>query len=123
MTYTDGAGNTASQSFTWNVADPVTFKDPGDQSVVEGVAVSLAVPATDGIAGAATLSYSAVGLPAGLSISATTGVISGVPAAGDAAAGPYVATVTATDGTYSGSQNVFWNVTAVASSGSSAGAA
>ena len=31
VSYTDAAGNSASQSFLWNVADPVTFKDPGDQ--------------------------------------------------------------------------------------------
>jgi Putative Ig domain len=45
VSYTDGAGHSASQSFVWDVADPVTFNALGDQSGAEGAAVSLRVEA------------------------------------------------------------------------------
>ncbi len=109
VSYTDAFGNTASQSFLWNLADPVTIQDPGEQSAAEGTAVSLPMQAGDSILGAAPLTFSASGLPAGLSISGT-GLISGTMAAGDAAVGLYDVTVTATDGTYTNTLNVSWDV-------------
>ena len=107
--YTDGAGNSASQTFEWDVSDPVTMIAPGDQSGAEGDAVSLQIQSGDSTGG--TLAFGATGLPAGLSISAATGLITGTIAAGAAATGSYAVTVTATDGTYSVSQTFSWAVT------------
>ena len=124
VTYTDLAGDTASQSFNWNVNDPITIKDPGDQSAVENTTVALQLDGGDSISGAAPLTYSAVGLPGGLTIS-SGGLISGTVAVGDAAAGFYDVMVTATDGTYSNTQDVYFDVSAtaagVAQSATSAG--
>src|SRR5207237_1317067 len=67
VTVTASAGtSTASQSFAWNVDPRISVTAPGDQSSAAGDVVSLQVDASDASGG--TLSYSAVGLPAGLSI-------------------------------------------------------
>jgi hypothetical protein len=69
----------------------VTVTNPGDQSGTVGTAVHLDTEATDSST-AATLSYTARGLPPGLSIS-PTGLISGTPTA----VGSYSVTVTVSD--------------------------
>ena len=109
VTATDSGGSTDSQTFIWNVADPITIKDPGDQSATEGVPVSMQLQAAD--ANGYTPTWSATGLPPGLAIDPNSGLITGTMAAGAAASGPYVATVTAADAGGSGaSQSIFWNV-------------
>ncbi len=99
----------ASQSFTWQVANAVTLTTPADPSSSEGQAVSLQIQATDSTSGA-VLSHSATGLPTGLSTNATTGLISGTLAAGAAASGPFTPTVTATDGSSTASTTFNWQV-------------
>ena len=92
------------------MTDPVTVKDPGDQSATEGVPVSLQPDAADAD-GYTAWTWTETGLPPGLTIDPDTGLITGTLAAGAAAAGPYVATVTATDaGGFSASQAVVWDV-------------
>lgn len=71
---------------------PPVLTNPGDQTGVVGMPLSLPVQATD--ANLDTLSHSATNLPAGLSINASTGVISGTPAI----AGASNVTVTVSDG-------------------------
>ena len=109
VTVSVGNGSaSASQSFTWNVIDPISFVTPADQTNNEGDSVSLAISAADASAG--TLTYGAVGLPGGLSISSSTGTISGTVSIGAAADGPYSVTVMAEDGTYSNETSFTWNV-------------
>ena len=67
-----------SQSFTWNVNNPISINPVGDQTNAVGDSASLAVSATT--ATGDPLTYSASGLPAGLSINASTGLISGTVA-------------------------------------------
>jgi endo-1,4-beta-xylanase len=87
-------------------ANTVTVTSPGAQTGTVGVAVSLAVHASDSASGQ-TLTYSATGLPAGLSIGAGSGVVSGTPTA----AGTSTVTVTARDTTgASGSATFAWTV-------------
>ena len=108
VTATDAQGYADSVSIYWGIADPVTLTDPGDQSGVEGVPVSLQMQAadTEGYA----LTYAATGLPTGLSID-SAGLFTGTPAAGAAAGGPYQVTVTATDANgVSADQTFQWNV-------------
>jgi subtilase family serine protease len=83
----------------------VTVANPGSQKTVLRARVTLRVRASD--SGAAALSYSASGLPAGLSINASTGVIAGIPTVARAAA----VTVAASDGfTNSGSTRFTWTI-------------
>jgi len=83
----------------------VTVANPGSQKTVLRAQVTLRVRASD--SGAAALSYSASGLPAGLSINASTGVIAGIPTVARAAA----VTVAASDGfTNSGSTRFTWTI-------------
>lgn len=93
-------------------AASVTVTNPGDQTGNVATPASLQIHARDTDGG--TLSYSAVGLPAGLSIDSGTGLISGSPAT----LGSSSATVTAKDTTGpSGSVTFNWTISA-ASSGS-----
>jgi len=86
-------------------ANTVTVTSPGNQTSTVGSSVSLEMKATD--SGAATLTYSAAGLPAGLSINGSTGLISGSPTT----TGSSSVTVTAKDGTgASGSTSFTWTV-------------
>ena len=103
----DGTYST-SQTFNWNVKSPITVTAPDDQANNDGDSVSLSVAATDSAGG--TLTYSAVGLPAGLKIDPSTGVVSGTVALGDSAFGSFFPTITAGDGTYSGSTSFEWDV-------------
>ena len=96
-----------SQTFTWNVNNPVSVDPIGDQTNAVGDSVSLTVSATTTTGD--TLSYSASDLPAGVSINSATGVISGTISAGDASS-PYAVTVTANDGAISDSAYFAWTV-------------
>jgi hypothetical protein len=83
----------------------VSVTSPGTQTGTVGQAASLQISASDTAGG--TLSYSAVGLPAGLSINSSTGLISGTPTT----AGTRSVTVTATDSTGpSGSTSFTWTI-------------
>jgi VCBS repeat-containing protein len=108
VTATDGTYGQSVQ-FTWNVTSAISLTNPGTQSNAEGDSVSLSLSASDATSGA-TLSFAAVGLPAGLKINTTTGAITGTVAAGAAALGPYDVTVTAEDGSTSLSQEFTWNI-------------
>jgi hypothetical protein len=99
----------ATQTFAWTVNNPVTLTAPGDQANNEGDSVSLSVSGSDATSG--TLTYSALGLPAGLKINPSTGAITGTVALGAAADGPYTVFVTAGDGTYSATQTFTWTIT------------
>jgi hypothetical protein len=103
ITASNGA-YTAQQSFTWNVASPITLVNPGTQTSVEGTSPTLDLSATDSTGG--TLSFAASGLPNGLNINTNTGAITGTVAPG----GPYSVTVTAQDGTCSTNQMFTWNI-------------
>jgi Putative Ig domain len=110
VTVTVGNGTySASQSFTWSVSSPIQISTPADQSNTEGDSVTLQVSATDSASG--TLTYGAVGLPAGLSIDSSSGEISGTIDAGAAANGPYYVTLLAADGTYFNSTGFVWDMT------------
>ena len=79
--------------------NPPVVTNPGNRSGYTGVAVSLAIAASD--ADGEALTFSATGLPAGLSINSATGVITGTPGT----AGNYTVTVTARDALASASRN------------------
>jgi hypothetical protein len=105
----DGAGHTASQTFTWTVTDtnlPPWLNNPGPQGNDVSDVVSL--PMFGGDADGDPLTYSATGLPTGLSISATTGLISGTVA--NTATGTYTPTVSVSDGSQQVSQSFSWQI-------------
>jgi hypothetical protein len=100
----------------WGTAsngNTVTVSDPGNQTSTLRTAISpLQMRASDSASGE-TLTYSAIGLPAGLSISAS-GQITGTPTA----AGTTSVTVTATDSTgASGSSSFTWTVNSAGGAG------
>ena len=103
----DGS-DSQSLTFTWDIHGPVVVTSPGDQTNVEGDAVSLQIQASNSSGG--TLTYSATNLPPGLSIDPNTGLISGVLAPGSSFSQPYWTTVTATDGTDSAQTSYWWNL-------------
>ena len=106
-TATAGAA-TGSVRFTWDIRGQVTVTSPGALNTVAGHPVDLQVNAADSAAGQ-TMSYSAVGLPAGLSMS-SQGLITGWPAS---PAGAHQVTVTVTAPlSVSGSASFPWTVTA-----------
>lgn len=106
LTATDGTGSSASASFTWRVWNTVAVSAPTSELTQATVAVNVPVSATDSAAGQ-TLTFSAVGLPAGLSINPASGVITGSATAANA----YSVTVTAADGTGSqGSATISWSI-------------
>jgi len=85
--------------------NPPVVTNPGNRSGYTGVAVSLAIAASD--ADGEALTFSATGLPAGLSINSATGVITGTPGT----AGNYTVTVTARDALAATSQQFTWSLT------------
>jgi len=103
--------------FVWNVSDtirPPTVTNPGAQTAAEASALSLQIQASnpDG----ETLTYAAVGLPAGLGIDPDTGIISGTPdySAAESGGGRYTTTVTVQDDAgHAVSQMFQWTVTDV----------
>jgi|GEM_PF-6050858 len=111
VSVSDGSGSVSAQ-WSWTVAPanglPV-IQDPGVQSVVEGVPVSLQIVASD--ANGDTLAYSAANLPPGLSIDWSTGVISGSVSAGAVADSPYTSSIIVSDGSGNASLNLNWIVT------------
>ena len=97
-----GSDETAAPTPT-NLAPTVT--SPGAPVSVVGVALDLAITASDPNGDA--LTYSATGLPSGLNINPSTGHITGTPSTVNV----YSVTVTATDpGTLSGSANFSWTI-------------
>jgi|GEM_PF-749331 len=106
VTASDGA-QSGSQNFTWSISH-LGIVSPGDQTNVNGDAVSLQILAND--PDGDTLSYSATGLPPNLSISSSTGLISGTLTNSADAGSPYSTTVTASDGTNTTSQTFNWTV-------------
>lgn len=80
--------------------DLVTVLDPGTQDRLAGSALSLRLHGLDARRGAATLSYSATGLPAGTSITSAPGSTDGlITGTLPGSAGSYHVTVTARDTT------------------------
>ncbi|MFO1220580.1 MAG: PA14 domain-containing protein [Burkholderiaceae bacterium] len=88
-----------------NTAVTPVLASPGNQSTVQGNAVSLAPTATD--PNGDPLQWSASGLPPGLTIDAASGRITGAPTA----AGTYAVTLAVSDGFNSASVNLTWDVT------------
>ena len=84
--------------------NPPVVVNPGNRSGYTGVAVSLAIAASD--ADGEALTFSATGLPGGLSINSASGVITGTPVT----AGNYTVTVTARDALSSASQRFTWSL-------------
>jgi hypothetical protein len=108
VTVTDGTLS-ASKTFAWEV-HKLILQNPGSQYNLdsESVSVALTVSALSGH----TVTYGALGLPAGLSINSSSGVISGTLAADADEDGPYSVTVTATDTTVSvcASKTFIWAI-------------
>ncbi len=100
----DGEGGTATAEITVTVADvndtPVTSGSIGDQTNLDSQVISLPVAGAFSDPDGDTLSYTAIGLPAGLTIDPDTGVISGTidRSASQVNGGVYSITVTADDG-------------------------
>jgi subtilase family serine protease len=72
----NGAALPADLCAAGTTPDPVTVRDPGSQSTDLGYGASLQIEATDSSIGQ-SLTYSAIGLPAGLSIGTSSGLITG----------------------------------------------
>ena len=107
VSVSDGALN-ASTSFTWivyNVNNPPTIINPGNQTNNENESVNLPISASD--PDGQSLTYSATGLPPYLSIS-SSGLISGTLAS--TAAGTYYVTVSVSDGALNASASFTWIV-------------
>jgi hypothetical protein len=106
----DGAGQSASTSFTWTVADdnrsPVLDAVPSESDQA-GDSVSVALSATD--PDGDQLFYDAAGLPDGVFVDTDTGVISGTisPWIG----GTYTVTASVTDGVNTTTTTFNWVVT------------
>ena len=96
----------ATQTFNWNINSPITLTAPADQTNNEGDAVTLAISAS----GSGTLTYGALGLPAGLAIDPSTGVISGTIALGNSGIGSFAPTIIVGNGTSIASQSFNWYV-------------
>jgi hypothetical protein len=106
VTARDGTGAAGSAPIGWMIANLVTVLPPAAEKSWVGIAVSVAIKATDSDP-AQKLTYSASGLPAGLSINPATGVITGTPTKISGS----IVTVTAIDGADSfGTAALAWAV-------------
>ena len=95
-------------TFTWNVNDPITLTNPGIQFNNEGDQIVVPVHGRD--SNGNTLTFSAVGLPAGLTIDPGNGLISGTLAPGSSANGPVTTIVSASDGSASNQITFVWYI-------------
>jgi prepilin-type N-terminal cleavage/methylation domain-containing protein len=89
VTAVDDFGNAGTASFTWTIVPPPKLADPGSQSTVKDVPVTLQLQRSGGIG---PFTWSATNLPAGLSLD-QNGLIRGKPTK----TGPKDVTVTVTD--------------------------
>jgi hypothetical protein len=107
LTASDGTLS-ASQSFSWNIAavptQPPVLDNPGSQNGTVGVAVNLALSASDPDGYPLTLTAS--GLPNGLAINSAARTITGTPTA----VGTFNVTVTASNGPFSAPQSFTWSI-------------
>jgi Domain of unknown function (DUF4347)/Putative Ig domain/Bacterial Ig domain len=101
VTANDGKGGTVSETFSYTVTNvpPIAKTDVPTQVVNDGAIFSLNVAPNfvDGGSDTDTLTFTAIGLPAGLTMS-STGVISGTIPINASIVGPYTVVVTANDG-------------------------
>jgi YVTN family beta-propeller protein len=110
VTVNDGEDST-NVGFSWTITasapvnSPPDVTNPGTQTSETGAPAGLQIIAND--VDGDSLTYSALGLPAGLSIDSETGAISGVPAT----EGQHTVTVIVNDGEESTSIEFGWNVT------------
>ena len=108
LTVSDGVSRN-SAGLNWSIASAIVIAPIGPQSHTEGDSVTLQVQASDSASGA-TLTYSAVNLPAGLTLTASSGLIHGTIAAGDAIIGSYLSTLSVSAGGSHGSTTVDWSI-------------
>ena len=101
----DNFGLQCRQATATFVNTPPSLANPGSQSTPVGAAVELTAGASD--VDGNTLTFSAIGLPAGLSVHSTTGTISGAPTV----PGDYTVALSAFDGTVTTSVTFSWSVT------------
>ena len=99
VTADDGNGGMVSESFNWAIAnlEPSSISPIDDVSSLDGDAVNLDLSVNFNDPDGDTLTFSAIGLPAGLSMDAA-GVVSGTLAADASASSPYVVNVSVSDG-------------------------
>ena len=112
VTATDGAGYSATDSFTWTVTSNVAVTAPSSPISPTGSPITpLTLAYHDSSSTASVSSWTAANLPPGLTIDATSGALSGTPAT----AGNYFnVTVTTTDDAgFSGSAHFEWRITNV----------
>src|SRR5207249_115610 len=109
ITVDDGT-NTELQTLSWTIypSSAASITNPGDHSSAEGATVSLSLSSS--YSGSGTVTYAALGLPAGLAFNSSTGAITGTVAAGDAALGPYSVTIQVAASTYSAEQSFTWTI-------------
>ncbi len=111
VSVSDGTAS-ADQTFTWTVTNVNREPDLtpiASRTDAENATVSLPVLATD--PDGDTVTYSAIGLPAGLTINTSTGLISGKPSY--VSAGTHAVMVMASDGTLVCAKTFTWTVTNV----------